>query len=298
MEIRRYQNPDGTLTALGRKRDKKLSDKIRSTYNESYVSSGEGIGRRYGMTLMRDTDKEQFKNSYSGRLHSLLDFSDMTFKKGSVFARVSGTKKEDLNRGPIYGVMLPSDAEFYKDNRNTMTWSGSSNKKDKQYQLIYKAKEEIKLPGSSARLAAFYSICEDLSNRQLRKIGQETIKSLGSDKTKEGKEFAKRFLNMTKGKDDKYTTYAAYQNFILTVCRKNSLNPKHRDLYFNKLKEFGYNAMLDENNVGQSGATYPLILLEPSKSVSYHKSTDLNRKNTKKDLSEILMKNRNSFTIN
>ena len=103
---------------------------------------------------------------------------------------------------------------------------------------------------------------------------------------------------MTKGKDDKYTTYAAYQNFILTVCRKNSLNPKHRDLYFNKLKEFGYNAMLDENNVGQSGATYPLILLEPSKSVSYHKSTDLNRKNTKKDLSEILMKNRNSFTIN
>lgn len=290
--VRRYQNPDGTLTAAGKRRNQKISGKVQTSMAESYISQKDKDGNtngRYGMRTLRKADESNFRN-YK---YSMGDYNDITFKKGAYMSRVSGTKNEDLKRGPLYGVMAPQDAEFYRRNKDTMTWSKDAKKK--QYQIIYKATSDIKVPGTAVRVAAFMELCEDLSNREIKKVGKETVKSLGLDKYKAGRDFAKRFLNITKGKDDKYTMYAAYDKFITTVCRKISLNEKHRDMYFKKLQQMGYNGMLDENNVG--AAMYPLIVFNPADTISYNKSTDLNRKNTNKDLSKELSKNRNKMVF-
>lgn len=286
--VRRYQNPDGTLTSLGKKRNKKVSEKIQSTRNESFVRKKMEDGTyspKYGMKMLRKTKDEDFKS----HIYSLADLHDLKIEKGSVMARVSGTKDEDLSRGPLYGVLIPSDANFYKRNADTMTWSGNG----KKYQHLYKSTKEMKAPGLDNRLRAFYNICEDLSTRELKKIGNETIKSLGVEKTATGKKIANNFVNITKGKDKEYTTYMAYRQFIQTVCRKASLNEKHRDMYFNELKRMGFDCMLDENNVG--AADYPFIIFGANDKLKKYKSATLGRKNTK-DLTSEIVKNRGKIT--
>lgn len=271
--IRRFQDKNGRLTNAGIERYNK---KFKDTIDPHYESSGSNYGIK-----TRTTSSNAYMNHFVG------DKEDWTLKKGSYISRITSTKNEDLTKGPIYGAFTPNDSNYYVENRNTTT----SSDRNSQHQVVYKTTDDIKLPGLKARVTCFNQLMDELSNRQIKKVAAQTFSSLNDGynhkKCEDGREFVKDFIKATKGKGNSYTAYGAYEQFMLTVCSSSSINEKHRQMYFDKLKKAGYSGIIDENDTSHGKrATYPLILIDPANTVKYADSVDLNKNSSKKNLTD------------
>ena len=115
------------------------------------------------------------------------------------------------------------------------------------YKLRDKAKYVDRMPGESWL--------------RYRDSYKQTLKTSKPIKAPSEREAAKIFASVA-GKD---STVADYQRFMSDGIRKKNQNP-HREAFVSKVKEMGYNALIDSNDTGWTKK--PLVLLDPDGSIS------------------------------
>lgn len=110
--VRRYQNPDGTLTEAGMKR---------------YLNSDGSFNEKGIKATSKSNDRVT------------------TIPKGSVLYRTTSSKSETVN-GPKYVTYFEQDRNFYRT--GGADWIAQTQKKDKNslHEKVYEVTEDIKIP--------------------------------------------------------------------------------------------------------------------------------------------------------
>lgn len=230
--IRRYQNPDGSLTPAGRKRYMKTINKaIKNPKNFDRVKMG-------------FTEKR-------------------TIPEGTVMYRTSTAKNEQKKPGEsTYVTYLEPERNLYKGG-----WVRQTNKADVAYEKTYTTKTDLNIP---SRATCENEIKNLMKNAELRKEvlsgyleimfpknsyrrDYDIYRNFGESIYENEKEYAraeKKWLT-AKGKQiandfkDMPLDEAAF-----TVQASLGLSPKTKDRLIKNLKNQGYNAMVDEASVG------------------------------------------------
>jgi hypothetical protein len=177
-------------------------------------------------------------------------------RKGTEVTRVSRRKDETYAKdGVTYVSYKKGDKKLYRAVMPSMGLFkfGGNKRYANSYEHTFKSMETLKSPSEKERVNAFIDLMDTPSIKlrngktitgrdQLRRAGfRKEVRTL--DRTRLGLEF--------------YKTFAEYQY--------NSKDPLN-SAYFEKLRQKGYNSVVDDNDRGHLADT-PLILLNPNGSL-------------------------------
>lgn len=162
---------------------------------------------------------------------------DLTVPAGTIFQRMAGMSQEDLSK-PLYAVFDKADMSWYK------TVFGIAGR----YQNRYEALSDIKSPSGKLRWNLFKDMMQD--DEYYEKVFEHAHRL----EWLQGK--------MTFDRGDK-TLKSLYKDFVEIQgdAEKRSINGVQE--YFDKIKEMGYNAVMDDNDNGRMGKS-AMILLDGS----------------------------------
>ena len=217
--VRRYQNPDGTLTSAG-KAKRNVNSKNNYARN---VAIGVGVTSAalaiYGGVYLHNANHEYGSaRIIVGPLKENLDDfgtdrSDVRLPKGTKFQRISTEANEDyIQRGHTYVSHILHDNLVYRNKMPSVLGQ------DRPYIHTLKANGEVRAPS--------------------RRVAAEIYLAIHPN-----------------------ATHAEYKKFMTYGIREDT--DKQRE-FVNRLKQSGYNAVIDENDAGGHGITrQPLILLHP-----------------------------------
>ena len=169
--------------------------------------------------------------SYIDEYGSQLNPKDLVIPKGTKLQRIVKAKNiEELNKlesakDIAYATYDKNDNNIYK------AYFGQVHKG--QYVTKLKATNELKSPSERKRLMAFMGLMTNPSFRQ---------------------QFEKDF-------DTKVDTKNTAQYYSPFFEKLGSSSIKSREMYFKKVRDMGYNILVDDNDVGYLGKT-PIILLD------------------------------------
>lgn len=234
--IRRYQNPDGTLTAEGRKRLEK--DFKKKSNNDSFAA------------YRRSKDLDQ-AGVVSGKDYDVI-------KAGSTIGRqTSANEKIDSNRKYVY--LTDSDKNNYQ-NFAKAGWFGDASKM-----------HEVKMTAVKDLKVAKYN---DVVDTLVSKYGDTSVKDAWNTAKNYDllNNMSKKYeLASSKNEKEQFSgDYAiATTNELKTFFNNTFMhNPKISDEVFKEYEKKGYDAIEDvEDRIG--GLEYPVILLNPKNSVKY-----------------------------
>lgn len=256
--VRRYQNPDGTLTSLGKKRYNESKRSNQSTHQEM---TGK---RKY---LAENTKGlKQYPNQ------------DYRIKKGTVIRRTTSKRDEPLDDRIKYAYLTDDDREAYR----YYAREGVLGSKSKSvYEKSYEAKKDIRV-ASEKKVVGYI----------LRKYGKtkvKDLKNLDEYTSKIPKPIMDRIMNLTLRQVRKefgftvadvptekssmsrkyfFSLEKAGNNLIQALINDKVYNiPANQIAMKNHFVRLGYGAIIDaEDSVGWS-ADIPIILLTPYSSV-------------------------------
>jgi len=243
--VRRYQNPDGSLTDEGRRRydvgDQRLAAKNQKRLN---------------------------KLAKNGRPNSLSEAH--TIPKGTMIYRTTSTESDTSGDGPKYVSYLDVDRDHYKGG-----YIRNRDRADKAYEHSYVSTTDIKVPGREELKEVINKAVQD------NKLEKETSKAwfdmafppgtwtryeyLQSGDEAEVAALAKKEVTRL---IEKYKTMTPNEAYFF-AAQSLGLNKKLGKIVFSELKKRGYNAITDEASVGgQSGWSLegadPLIVFDAS----------------------------------
>ena len=252
--IRRYQNKDGSLTPEGRKRysdDSKIDTSFDvSSKNTILTKRNVAVGAAIavgvlaaigGMYVYKKTNIKipiaEYKFGEKIAVNSLSNL-DKTISKGTKFQRISSKSFEDyVGEGKrIYASYLNKDNRMYKE----------------------------VMPSFINRWRA-QGIVKDQGNN----VYIHTLKATKDIKVASKRKVAEAYLEAT-GK--KVIDAGEYKTFMENLSSDNATVLK----FFSKIKELGYNAIVDENDAG-TFTKDPLILLDPLKTLIGSNSRKLSK---------------------
>lgn len=244
--VRRYQNPDGSLTQAGRMRLRGANWKSDLAYKQL----GKHIDKKR-LIAKNETDPDY----------------EPVYKKGKTVTHVTPNNFTKIrNNQDLYVSAEEYDKVSYK------TWL-SLMLKNKGFGLETPIKEvEIKL-------------AKDLkapSENNQRKIFDEFYSS--------NKKQIERDLDNYKSKNKKYDKNDPYDYFIKSLDQPS----ESKKAFYNKLKEKGYNAVLDVHDITGSwmNAKRPLILMEAQNFVDEMKVHNITDEEINKSLNKYLKINK------
>lgn len=290
--VRRYQNPDGTLTEAGMKR---------------YLNSDGSFNEKGIKATSKSNDRVT------------------TIPKGSVLYRTTSSKSETVN-GPKYVTYFEQDRNFYRT--GGADWIAQTQKKDKNslHEKAYEVTEDIKIPSkdevkdvifnellkegknlvdAGRSYAEFKFNNSGYSKAEYRKYSDMVSKKVKNieDGEKWIKEYDKKYTEALE-KDD-YTTAShydalwAFTNY--TVRQMKSLSDKQgssddrllaytvgfgsptgsklKTGVIEELKKRGYNAMTDEAGIGGANGfsretRQPLIIFDGKEVMKERSNTE------------------------
>ena len=239
--VRRYQNPDGTLTPEG---------KERYAYYSKYSTTNDKLG----------PTSEKYPTVYKNGKHVI--------KEGTVFDRVA-TKNEPLDSKRKYVSITDDDKLLYRD------WGMSGYfglDVDTSYE--YKAKRDLYVAGGhkvadyviekygDAKVDEAYRLFRKLES--LNYLSEYRVKEQGGTKLEQ--EFVK---SVRESYHDAESLVSGFMNKSLFTDKKISSE------IFDHFAKEGYDAIVDvEDWIGQL-ADFPIILLNPKDSVELKSRTPL-----------------------
>lgn len=252
--IRRYQNKDGSLTPEGRKRysddSKKSTQDNTPGKNTILTKRNIAIGAAIavgvlaaigGMYVYKKSNIKipiaEYKFGEKIAVNSLSNL-DKTISKGTKFQRISSKSFEDyVGEGKrIYASYLNKDNRMYKEVMPSFINS-------------WKAQGIVKDRGNNVYI--------------------HTLKAAKNIKVASKRKVAEAYLEAT-GK--KVIDAGEYKTFMENLSSDNATVLK----FFSKIKELGYNAIVDENDAGMFTKD-PLILLDPLKNLTGSNSRKLSK---------------------
>jgi hypothetical protein len=185
--------------------------------------------------------------------YAKLSTRKQTLRKGTVVRRVS-SRRDEKYTSITYVSSKPGDGNIYRAVMPSMgAFKFGGNKRYKNsYEHTFKAMESLKSPSEKERVDAFIAMMDTKSIK------------LRNGKMITGREHLKRagFRKEVKTLDQTRLGLEFYKSFTEYQYSKDPIN----GAYFEKLREKGYNAVLDDNDRGHL-AEAPLILLNPNGSV-------------------------------
>lgn len=230
--IRRYQNPDGTLTAAGKKR----------YYKEG--THGEVLGQS------RDQDIRIKKGTEAYRLQSEKGlrpgYSYVSFDKLDHLNYISATAAGE--GGLSFEMMHDSYTGKVKDKAG--------------YSVRLELTEDIVAPSYEKTMDAFIKTVGQVKATDIFPMREtkfkENIPSMQRAQQQEIERFQKNMKKFTVQE----CRDTAYRQFMSTIMR----DTKAKNIFFNNLKEMGYNAIIDDNdaNFGKGFTKSPVILFDSS----------------------------------
>jgi hypothetical protein len=208
-----------------------------------------------GFFVERKMSKEEYNN---------LSAKDHVVRKGTTVRRV-GNRKDETYKDSTYVSYTKNDQGVYRavmplvNSRNPFKLSGARTYRA-QYEHTFKALETLKSPSEKARVDAFAALMDTPSIR------------LKNGKTVTGRKYLKdSYPKEVKTLDAQQLGLRAYKDFTGEQGADTPLN----SAYFNKVREMGYNAVVDDNDRGHLSEA-PLIVLNPNgtlKRMSVHALT-------------------------
>ena len=234
--IRRYQNPDGTLTPAGKKRYGEALSKIGSSNAESWRNEDR---RRAGISnIDADTDVIK-KGSHINRYANSNEALDSRNKYASLTVEDKHRYGEDYNEGALRGAMDTPASLF-----------------------VYSAKKDIRVASGEKVAKDLIDAYGDAAMREMydyvRKYS-DYARNLG---------FGKRPKAQREAVDYVEKTSSAVTNFF-----KNTMSA-HMDEISKKYSNEKYDAFVDAEDWAGGYYDYPLILIEPSKSMKLERKED------------------------
>lgn len=227
--IRRYQNKDGTLTAEGRK---------HYGSNSSIYSKGSKFYRI--STRKEESEKNNYK--YVSKLET-----DRNYYKG-IYAQDIMFDPNKYTRESYAKAKLKDVVDDYKKSGYNL------------YELTYEAKRDIVSPNKKTRVKVFSEMIEN-DPTLVKKIHDDLIRDKFFGKNPEQREEINKVLTITKDVklSDIQKDKRAFQLFSASLNNSDEI----RNKYFDILKEYGFNAIVDDNDAGEI-TRKPMIIIEPA----------------------------------
>jgi len=207
---------------------------------------------------------EFFTRKMSKEEYNSLSTKDHVVRKGATVRRVAN-RKDETYKDSTYVSYTKNDQGIYRatmplvNSRNPFKMPGAKNYRA-QYEHTFKALETLKSPSEKARVDAFAALMDTPSIK------------LKNGKTVTGRKYLKpSYPKEVKTLDSQQLGLRAYKDFTEMQGADTPLNTA----YFNKVREMGYNAVIDDNDRGHLSEA-PLIVLNPNgtlKKMSVHPLT-------------------------
>lgn len=235
--IRRYQNPDGTLTPAGKKRYGEALSKIGPSDAESWRNEGR---RRAGISnIDADTDVIK-KGSHISRYANSNEALDSRNKRVSLTTEDERRYEEEYDEG-IRRVITDEPVSSF----------------------IYSAKKDIRVASGEKVAKDLIDAYGDAAMREMydyvRKYS-DYADNLGFGKRPKAQKEAAAYVHKAS---------SAVANFF-----ENTMNA-HMDEISKKYSNEKYDAFVDAEDWAGGYYDYPLILIEPSKSMKLERKEDM-----------------------
>lgn len=261
--IRRYQNPDGSLTAEGKLR-----------YG-STTPGDEKNANKINQNIMKAAEKGERSQSLR-KAHVI--------PKGTVMYRVTTNKDEDTS-GQKYVSYIDADRQHYKSG-----WVRQTNNSDKAYENEYVLQKDLKVPSREEVKSVItecvgqdtIDIVQKHINMRFPKDTWERIELIDEYKSEHPDWTSKRVMDEIVNKEiDKYKNMTVNEAYFY-AAQTLGLNKKLKDKVVKELTNRGYDAMVDEASVGgQNGwgkeGIAPMIVFDGSDSLYKRSSTEISR---------------------
>lgn len=217
--VRRYQNKDGSLTSLGRKHRLDLANN--------------------DLNFIQTTD------------------GDFVLKKGTVVQRVSDVRETEIRSGRTYISFTKQDnAGYNKSFSDRIRWDNS---KADVFVNTYTLKEDLRIPSRDKVISVFVDMYQqapeymskvmgkDRKVADLTFYGSKTVNQMVDyDRDKLNDFYIKRYSKMSINelKND------AYYDFMYHLAGADEYTQNY---FYNRLKNMGYNAIIDDNDAAGLG---------------------------------------------
>lgn len=283
--VRRYQNPDGTLTAAGRKRYLELTKPIR------------------------DWEAEELKE---------IGVENYTLKKGGTITRAS-VKGEELSDRRIYAAILESDIDEYARNVQGGTLGRLTNVNAEDcYQITYEALKDLKI-ATIANQEDFY--IEENSDKTLKEffknIPEKRLAGLDEDspttiefnklmdrygdvpigKFKEDVKLQRDRIQIANNTDDVdnavlrspgqiinyWAKYVMMDDILENTQERNDYFSEKHEQFLDRMGKAGWDAFVDLED-GEGFTRFPLIVTNPNTKFKVQSKINFRQKRDEEEL--------------
>lgn len=293
--VRRYQNKDGTRTALGKQREREESKAFKAKLtDDQYTKLAKGMYLKEYKKLNRSNsdktigelyDKKKAYGEYTD------DYDDVRIAKGTAAQRIA-KRPDDITKGSAdHAYISFSEFDNYEwefragwdlKTKNTIELDGVDNN---GYKLKLKLTDDIIAPSYEKTIDAFVNTVKDKTPEQLVKemYGSSVTEKSGKQPTEVTMQELRGWTNSVdlllkdtknlNSREAASVAYAAYSEYIAT-------NESARKEFFNNLKKEGYNAIVDQNSRYMTDTS--MIVFEKKGTLKTTKATPI----TDKDISD------------
>lgn len=260
--VRRYQKRDGSLTAAGKARYKNPDGTLTAEGKEKvYNASKNVLGTPKNQQLIKEAKERKQSHIVKAGIKNLDNDTDI-LPKGKIIERIANSG-ESLDSKRKYVSLTLDDNATYGE---MWEYLGLD-----MYKPISRFKYET---SKDLKIATGEKVVHDL----LQTYGDKTLRQFAQDAKEIGADPSRYIVPGRKGVKESKQWYMQYQGEATDHVRtflKDTLKEHGNEIVSKYLKD-GYDAIVDaEDWYADSSFEYPLILLNPRKSVKLVKEAGL-----------------------
>ena len=195
---------------------------------------------------------------------------DRIIKKGTKFQNISKNESRKINNNPVYTSHNKSDNNLYKGQyADQINLYG-----DKAYKNTLVLTKDVKVASQKQAVNTFIEMYNKDPKGVSESIGKAYAELASFNKISTIRNFkAKRIEKKFANKGEEWMQTKGYDIFNQTMM--SSQETKARMKYYDMLGKKGYDAIIDTNDVNNSGAKDPIIFIKPNQSMKNIKSREL-----------------------
>ena len=195
---------------------------------------------------------------------------DRIIKKGTKFQNISKNESRKINNNPVYTSHNKSDNNLYKGQyADQINLYG-----DKAYKNTLVLTKDVKVASQKQAVNTFMEMYNKDPKGVSESIGKAYAELASFNKISSIRNFkAKRIEKKFANKGEEWMQTKGYDIFNQTMM--SSQETKARMKYYDMLGKKGYDAIIDTNDVNNSGAKDPIIFIKPNQSMKNIKSREL-----------------------
>lgn len=245
--VRRYQNPDGTLTMLGRVRYKRAVGKMAK--RKGYSGKGTNV---LGYEL-EDGDRIAKLAEKTGKI-----------PKGTELYRVTSRTDEPLDSNRKYATLSKAAAYLYTDMAREGILTGSNKYDPDIAKITYESVKDMKV--ATTKQVEDFIASQHPESKKIKSIQRDL------DRLSNGYDWDDPKNDIEKAAAKYVTDGSFYLNNIYKEALYKTKYDETNNV-FKHFKDLGYDAVSDIEDGGIGGVYAPIVILNPSSSMKEKKRT-------------------------